>query len=155
MEVTLQTSATQFALTIDGRLFTCPPADAPALAAALQEAAAKLAAAGSQRAHTAPNHEAERPADWPNWTLSQGLTVLTRDGYLTDPAVIRSVGRFARGAGRRTPFAWLVGLGDTWCWDPFRAALPRLSARRIGILRDALLAFRAQHPSQVDTGQAP
>jgi len=155
MEITLQTSETLFSLTIGGRLFTCTHHEAEALEATLRAAADQLARARAHVQAQAVLARMQRPDYWPAWSISQGLTVLTRDGYLTDQGVIRLVGKFAQEDGRALPFSWLTWLGLTWHWDRFRQAIPGLGDKRIRILRDALIAFLEAHPDQIYTGRRP
>lgn len=155
MEATLQASETLFSLTIGGRLFACSPAEAEELETALRAAADKLQTARAQAALTAFDRKRQQPNYWPEWSIGQGLTVLTRDGLLTDQAVIRLVGAFAQEDGRSLPFSWLTWLGQTWRWERFRAAMPGLGDKRIRILRDALSAFLAAYPDQLYTGRLP
>ena len=153
MEVTLQASATLFALNIGGRLFTCAPDGSTELEAALKDAARQLSAARGQLALETFAQKRRRPDFWPEWTMAQGLNILIRDGHLTDQGVIRLVGKLANET--RLPFSWLTWLGQTWRWERFQDAMPGLGDKRICILRDALIAFQAAHPDQLYTGRLP
>ncbi len=152
MDITLQASETLFSLNIGGRLFTCTPADSMELEAALRDAAEQLRAARGRLSAEAFARKRARPDFWPEWTLAQGLTALTRDGYLTDPAVIRILGKFVAECGPSYQFSWLTWLGQTWNFDRFRAAIPGLGDKRIRILRAALVEFLARHPDRIYTG---
>ena len=154
LKTELTTSETLFSLNIGGRLFTFPPHEAEAVIQALEDAARQVREAQSRLALNAFEQKRQRPDFWPHWTLNQGLTVLTRDGFLTDQAVIRCVGTFAREQPTSYDFTWLAWLGQTWNFDRFRV-IAGLGDKRRHILREALVKFLALYPDRLYTGRLP
>ena len=154
MESILTTSETLFSLNIGGRLFTFPPQEAEAVIQALEDAARQVQGAHGRLTLDAFERKCQRPDFWPHWTISQGLTVLTRDGLLTDRDTIRVVGTFAHGQPTSYDFAWLAWLGQTWNFDRFRV-IAGLGDKRRHILREALVKFLARYPDRLYTGRLP
>ena len=85
MEITFHTSGAAWTLVVNGVAFDVPLDAAQQVTAQLNTVAEQLKSARWALQTRAFEVKAARPDFYPTWPVSQGLTILVRDGYLARP----------------------------------------------------------------------
>lgn len=155
MDITLHITESAWTLTVNGIAFDIPLADGSQVVTRLNEVAQQLNTARWEAETRALDALLARPDYYPGWTPSQGLAVLTRDGYLVDQGTIRVISQWANTCPPTYGFGWLLHLADTYTYDRFTREIKGLGDKRLQILKDALKAFKTAHPDRLYAGRLP
>ena len=154
MEITFHTSGAAWTLVVNGVAFDVPLDAAQQVTAQFNTVADQLKSARWALQTRAFEVKAARPDFYPTWPVSQGLTILVRDGYLRDRGTLRTVGAWTQ-AQSAYDFGWLLHLADTYTYDRFTREIRGLGDKRLHSLKEALKAFKAAHPDQLYSGRLP